>query len=312
MRDRYRGFTLVELLVVISIIGILVSMLLPAVQQVRESSRRVSCQNNLRQLGHAISNYESGRQMLPAGRIGCDDIGEQMSVPFCPAGLTSEEKNGASGFIPLLPYLEQGALERQLAVNNGGLWNRDVDDLRWWQECPEKREGILVELAAFWCPSETGERISEIYQPVLAATSSYAFSSGSLGPSVTVHVTKYKNDGAFVYKVPKTLSEITDGLSNTFFVGEVVRPDLWESSNTWSYAIANADSLRTTDNPLNTQPGAGVVVERRNGAFGSSHPDGGSFLYGDGHVQFVSDSAKAEVYKGFSTINGDEVVTQID
>ena len=73
-RKRY-GFTLVELLVVIAIIGIIVGMLLPAVQSVREAARRTSCQNNFRQIGLAISNYESARQELPPGRLGCDDMG---------------------------------------------------------------------------------------------------------------------------------------------------------------------------------------------------------------------------------------------
>ena len=129
------GFTLVELLVVIAIIGILIGMLLPAVQIVRESARRTSCQNNFRQIGLAISNYESTLESLPPGRVGCDDLGESMSVPECPPGLTSEEKNGASGFVVLLPFLELGNLEEQLALDDGGLWNRDVDDIAWYMNC---------------------------------------------------------------------------------------------------------------------------------------------------------------------------------
>ena len=117
------------------------------------------------------------------------------------------------------------------------------------------------------------------------------------------------NNGAFVYKQPRSLAEVEDGLSNSFFVGEVTRPDIWESSNVWSYTIANADCLRTTDNPLNTQPGAGDVVERRNGAFASSHPGGALFLYGDGHVLFISDSIEQQLYRALSTIRGGEVAT---
>ena len=304
---RKKGFTLVELLVVIAIIGILIGMLLPAVQSVREAARRVTCQNNLRQIGIALLNYESSFMSLPPGRVGCDDIGEQMQVSQCHSALTSEEKNGASGFVAILPQLEQGNLSEALRVENGGLWNRDVDDLDWWRNFPMKRSGIQVQLPVFWCPSESGKRESDVYQPILAATSSYAFSNGSLGPDNPVHTTKYKNDGAFFYHTKIRLADVGDGLSNTFFAGEVVRPDTNESSNVWSYAIANGDCLRTTTNPLNTRPGDGIVVELRNGAFGSSHPGGGMFLYGDGHVNFVDDSIQISTYRGFSTIDGGEV-----
>ena len=157
-------------------------------------------------------------------------------------------------------------------------------------------------------PGENGDRISNVYQPVTAATSSYAFSNGSLGPSSKFYITKYKNNGAFVYKTPRTLAEVDDGLSSSFFVGEVIRPDIWESSNVWSYTIANADCLRSTDNPLNTLPGAGDVLERRNGAFASSHPGGSLFLYGDGHVGFISDSVEQQLYQELSTINGGEAI----
>jgi len=306
-----RGFTLVELLVVIAIIGILIAMLLPAVQSVREAARRVTCQNNLKQIGLALLNFESAHMHLPPGRDGCDDIGEQMSVVReCHNGLTSQEKNGASGFVLILPQLEQQNLSDQIDLSNGGLWNRDVDDLNSWWNVPAKREAVEKFLPIFWCPSQTGEILSDVYHPVQAGTSCYALSSGSLGPDNAVHTTKYKNDGAFFYHRTIALSQFRDGLSNSFFAGEVLRPDTNESSNVWTYAIANADCLRTTTNPLNTIPGDGIVVELRNGAFGSSHPSGGSFVYGDGHVSYMDDSIDIATYRLLSSIADGEVIPQ--
>ena len=135
-----------------------------------------------------------------------------------------------------------------------------------------------------------------------AATASYALVQGSLGPDSPLHVAKFENNGMFLYVVRRKPAQVTDGLSKTTMIGEVVLSDAWESSNTWSYALVNADCLRTTRNQLNTQPGAGVVLERQNGAFGSYHFGGANFCFADGHVQFVADSIEQRVYEAQSTI----------
>jgi prepilin-type N-terminal cleavage/methylation domain-containing protein len=305
------GFTLVELLVVISIIAVLIGMLLPAIQSIREAARRATCQNNLKQVVLAISLYESSFQHLPPGRIGCDDTGDQMALVYCPPELPSEEKTGASGFVSILPQIEQQALSDELDVDAGGLWNRDVDDLGWYSDSG-KYYGVKKHVSTYWCPSENGSRMSDAYYPVRAATSSYAFSNGTLGPEAPEWMTKFENDGAFLYRRVHPLRDIRDGLSTTFFVGEVVQPDTWESSNVWTYALANADCLRSTSNPLNTRPGEGVVLELRNGAFASSHPGGGLFAFGDGHVGFVREQIDQATYRGLSTVSGREVVSGDD
>ena len=304
-----KGFTLVELLVVVAIIAILIALLLPAVQAAREAARRSSCMNHQKQVGLAIANYESAFNRLPPGRVGCDDSGDQIQLAECPPGLNPSQKTAASGFVVILPQLEQQALHDQLAVEVGGLWNRNVDDLNWYQDAA-KCKGIKRRIEVLVCPSDLAEPISTVYSPVLAATGSYALAQGSRGPGTELHVVKYRNDGVFLYVTRRRTQQIVDGLSKTMLLGEVVLADTWESSNTWTYSLVHADCLRSTANPLNTWPGAGATVDRQNGAFGSYHPGGALFCFADGHVQFVSDDTELRVYRGMSTIAGGELLDE--
>jgi prepilin-type N-terminal cleavage/methylation domain-containing protein/prepilin-type processing-associated H-X9-DG protein len=301
-----RAYTLVELLVTIAIIAVLVGLMLPAVQAAREAARRTACTNHQKQVALALLDYEQTHRCLPAGRIGCDDTGDVMPVDVCPAGLAPEEKTAASGFVSILPGLEQQQLYDQLSVEVGGLWNRNVDDLDWYADM-DKCKAIKQHLAVLRCPSDTAERLSDVYNPVIAATGSYALSQGSLGPYHPLDEVKFDNNGAFLYVRQRKLRQLTDGTSGTFLLGEVVLADTWESSNTWTYALVHADSLRTTANPLNTQPGAGTSYDRQNGAFGSEHPGGALFAFADGHVDFVSDAVAKDVYRAMSTIAGGEL-----
>lgn len=114
-----QGFTLVELLVVIAIIGILVALLLPAVQAAREAARRAQCTNNLKNIGLAMVNYESSKRAFPAGRYGCDTFG----TDIC-SGVAQEDRVGPSAFVAILPYLEEVSLFDQFSQNNfkNGPW----------------------------------------------------------------------------------------------------------------------------------------------------------------------------------------------
>lgn len=299
---RREAFTLVELLVVISIIGILVSLLLPAVQAARESARKVACQNRQKQIGLAMHNFESAHKRFPAGRWGCDDWGH-MATNLCPRNASPVQKSGASGLIEILPFVEQAPLAKQLDVENGGLWNRNVDDIEWYTSNSNKREAVLRPVQIFKCPSDTSEPISDVYFPLNAATGSYAMVAGTLGADSTEFTVKYENTGMFLYKKSTKHREVTDGLSNTIMHGEVRNSDTWESSNIWSYAISHADTLRTTRNPLNTRPGDGIAKDRQNGAFGSMHGGGAFFCYADGHLEWISDSIDKQLYDDLATIS---------
>jgi prepilin-type N-terminal cleavage/methylation domain-containing protein/prepilin-type processing-associated H-X9-DG protein len=314
-----RGFTLVELLVVIAVLGILFALLLPAIEAAREAARRSSCTNNLAQISRAVLNYESGERNFPPGRIGCDDTSD---IPACPPGLPAEKKTAASGFVSILPQLELAGLYDLLDVEHGGLWNRNVDDLGWYS-VPGKARGVRQRPEVFVCPSDLSEPLTEFYAPVIAATGSYAFVQGTMGParsngaaspgyqmerSAKV-VAKYENDGLFRYVMRRRAGEVVDGLSNTMMAGEVIFAHDYSSINTWTYARLNADSLRTTANPLNTPPGEGEYRDgQQNGAFASEHPGGGVFAFADGHTEFIEESIEPWTYRALSTIAGEEVV----
>jgi len=296
------GFTLVELLVVIATIGILAAVLTPAVQSAREAARRATCQNNLRQLGLALHHHASVHREFPAGRRGCDSWGASDTRSPCTGNASPAQMTGASGFISMLDYLELDALSDQLDVPDGGLWNNDTNDVNWYFNSDRKRLGVQSRPAVMVCPSAVAEPLSDVYFPVIAATGSYALSSGSLGPTDPKWRVKYRNNGLFVYFDKRRSADVRDGLSNTFAAGEVRAADRWESSNTWTYAITHADGLRSTKNPLNTFPGDGIVEDRQNGAFGSMHPGGALFLFADGHVDFVSNDIDLSLYRRLSVI----------
>ena len=137
VRDR-RGFTLVELLVVIAIIGILIGMLLPAVQAVREAARRTACSNNLRQLGLALHNYESALGEFPPSRLGPDfSISSSITEQF---GATSSFQSWTT---VMLPYVEQASLGNMYDFNSPWFDNANSNNL----------ELIQTQLSLFNCPS---------------------------------------------------------------------------------------------------------------------------------------------------------------
>ncbi|QDV72113.1 DUF1559 domain-containing protein [Botrimarina mediterranea] len=312
-KSTQRGFTLVELLVVIAIIGILVALLLPAVQAAREAARRNQCVNNLKNIALAILNYEDTNGGLPP------------ATPFfdqCPeTGKVSEiNKHRISGFVLILPQLEEGALYDQYQLDKSPyVWMSDNTGNNWHrlpgrEGLPEARPDIYV------CPSEQSPAIHENPDPgpirngLKPATGTYAFVTGSIGPPEVGVSAKCDNTGAFRYGNPIALRKVIDGLSKTFFVGEVIDPHTRKGSNIWSFAARHADSMRTTTNPLNTAPGLGLVIDfgatqGSNGAFASRHPGGANFAYGDGHVEFLPEEIDMDSYRALSTIASEDFVT---
>ncbi len=319
------GFTLVELLVVIAIIGILIGMLLPAVQAVREAARRIQCANNLRQISLAALNYESANSKLPPGRLGCDFGDASTADPnFCAATFG----NGASGFAILLPQLENNNLFELLELDElDAAWtiiNSGPDTLHAdFLGDPIKVEAVGTSLSVFNCPSNSAESQADDnftgytgFTPVLPAVGSYALCTGTRGPSFgVVDPVKFANDGLALYRMSVTLAEISDGTSNTFWVGEAAMGDKndMDQYNIWSFADRHTSSMRSTENPLNTPPGLGSVVGNSrtpsaNGAFISEHPGGALFGFSDGHTVFIAESIDLITYRALSSRNLGEVV----
>jgi prepilin-type N-terminal cleavage/methylation domain-containing protein/prepilin-type processing-associated H-X9-DG protein len=189
-----RGFTLVELLVVIAIIGVLVALLLPAVQAAREAARRSSCKNNLKQLGLAALNHESAKGHLPPSAL------VDLTV-------TSTPNNGSWGVHGrLLPYMEQQSL-RQL-VNLEVAWDNQM-----------AISGVKIE--PFQCPSD--DKAQEIRDPgggkALLYPTTYGFNLGTW--FVFDPATREGGDGVFFPNSNMPLANITDGTSNTLLAAEV-------------------------------------------------------------------------------------------
>lgn len=304
MSNYKKGFTLVELLVVIAIIGILVGLLLPAVQAAREAARRMQCSNNLKQLGIALHNYHDTFSVFPPGRMSCDG----WTGGPC-TGKTWLQKPGTSGLVMLLPFMELDTLYDQFGGFQAGSLFPAGGPATWRTTAIDA--AIKTRPEAFVCPSATAG-------PTYSgdATGSYVFVHGRRGPSFgTDQVNlKHGNTGVFNYLAAYSMSDILDGTAQTLAFGEVLDADKPESSNRWTVGSRHLDSLRSTENPINTPPGTGPITltiygSVLNGAMGSRHPGGSMFGFCDGHVAFLSETVDMTIYRAVATRAGGETIS---
>ena len=316
-----RAFTLVELLVVIAIIGILIALLLPAVQAAREAARRMQCVNNMKQITLAMANYEEALKCFPPGRVGSDCNDSGGLPPLRPDGSRAwdMQRTSSSGFAMILPFIELQGLYDQIGWQHGALMpskcgiGPSVDN--WLNYIPNADEVLATRPAIYVCPSSNDEPYFEgapptgWTEPLRFATGSYALCTGECGASWRCPM-KMWNTGMFVYVRSLEASDCKDGLSNTFFVGELIGSHTFEGYSRWWRGSRLTDSLRDTDNPLNTPPGAGIVnLTKNNGAFGSEHPGGGNFGFGDGHVSFIPDTIDFRIYRSLSSRADGQIVS---
>ena len=236
------AFTLVELLVVIAIIGILIGMLLPAIQSVRESARSIVCRNNLRQMGLALQNYHSTFMHFPAGVTG-----------WRPFGSADQSKLNLAWSVFILPQLEQENLYRQL-------------DLSQAYDSPANHDAATQPVSVYQCPSATGGPTKDDALGVINYGGIYGERINS------------RNDppkGCMIFDDPISISDVTDGTSNTLIVSE----DSQFSDGQW----INGRNVFDQAFPINSAPAFENDIR-------SNHAGGANGVFADGHVQFLSET----------------------
>jgi prepilin-type N-terminal cleavage/methylation domain-containing protein/prepilin-type processing-associated H-X9-DG protein len=308
MRTR-RGFTLIELLVVIAIIGVLISLLLPAVQKVRETAARIQCKNNLKQIGLALHCYHDRMNGLPPAYFSNLLPGTQPSDPD--GDCTWNETGPGWGWGTfLLNDLEQNNLYRQIR------FDLDIKD-------PTNADARTMTLKVYICPSEPHPNpfmtVDANGNPlVMVAHGSYI---GMNGAPNGVTSDAFDNNGAFLRNTRLQMKDITDGLSNTLFIGERCTN---MSNTTWVGAVQGSvvPDLRYKDTPdqmANAEGDAALVLAHGStthlpnnpvvtdaDATASFHTNGVSFLFGDGSVQSINSGIDPNVYQALCTRNGGE------
>ncbi len=314
---RRQGFTLIELLVVIAIIAILIGLLLPAVQKVREAAARAQCQNNLKQVGLAAQNHHDTYKRFPSGLN--LPISGQSGAVFAGNALVTSGKIGppplpglfVSWGEALLPFIEQANLQKKLVLTQ-----------REYANCngPSSTGAQVVQI--FLCPSDF------MAQPVTTYTTggtTYYFgmnSYGANGGTRSWYITNMTTDGVFWINSRVRMDDIRDGTSNTLLFGERYHNDpVYTGIQTlggWAWANYNApqDYLLSTPVPVNYQIPKGTALnfslqDDRACAFGSGHTGGANFCMADGSVQFLTLTGNTDLplLQALSTRNGGEVAS---
>ncbi|MBN2296626.1 MAG: DUF1559 domain-containing protein [Pirellulales bacterium] len=299
---RYTGFTLVELLVVIAIIGILIALLLPAVQAAREAARRMQCTNNLKQIGLGVHNYAgTSRDYFPQG----------------------SPDTGLYGlFFKLLPYIEKQAIHDQvdMSVPATDVINNHV------------REMVID---TYICPSWSDKTTTKITTPgsytqgaILLYQGVGGYTPNPTGIDSSKGIPSGNGDmpynGMFAWGKLVRMNDVTDGLSSTLMVGEFVQRDTthqtypgnvrgWMIGGNWtgppgSYSF-KVVSKGVPNQQLDRYSASWQLITPYNHLpFGSKHQGGCNFVFGDGSVHFINGEIELDTFRCMATINGGETI----
>jgi prepilin-type N-terminal cleavage/methylation domain-containing protein/prepilin-type processing-associated H-X9-DG protein len=313
---RRKAFTLIELLVVIAIIGILIALLLPAVQKIRDAAARMSCSNNLHQLGLAAHNFHDSNNRFPSA------VNIPYTVPVLAGNCPTAPIPGKyiSFFQALLPYVEQGPLYNQFDFTHDQYTNAAT---------PNSPANQIVK--TYLCPSDAAPQhttYSTTSATFYFAANTYVANSGIVG----FYTGSMDQTGIFYINSSVTMTGISDGTSNTFMFGERNRldpnldvvyghgtppqPDFFEEHSGWAWtnSLPGFDYLGGASVPINwkfppvTKDPGFTFEDQRFSSYGSQHTAGANFCFADGSVRFLSQNVPLTVLQQLSTRNGGEVI----
>jgi prepilin-type N-terminal cleavage/methylation domain-containing protein/prepilin-type processing-associated H-X9-DG protein len=285
--SRPRAFTLLELMFVVGIIGILIALLLPAIQSAREQARRAQCSNNLVQLGIAMGNYASTHSVLPPGVVNDKGPIVNQSVGYHHAWT-----------VQILPFIGQDNVYRRF----------DLDESIY---APSNETARTVMISTFMCPSSSrGWSASGSW---VAGTISYAGCHHDVEAPIAAD-----NHGVLYLNSRVRFDDITDGLAQTILLGELKsnEPDILNWASGTRATLRNTGSGLNSENPLtllfasiadlneaDRQVAAarmyaeGAISVNFVGGFSSWHPQGGNFVFCDGSVRFIKQSVQQRHYQ---------------
>jgi len=314
--SRRTGFTLVELLVVIAIIGILVALLLPAVQAAREAGRRSQCGNNLKQIALAMHNYHDTLKLLPPGNI---TVGNCCGAP-----------SWTNCFIAILPFMENSPLFNQYNHNQNNFHSTQTP----------VRTALVP---SYQCPTDPNAAVKKIDRPesgpgsgIDYTMSSYRAVAGKYnGTNNKWDSGESMNGQAMFWRGPlhvvsgphsfggvgrthcETLASITDGTSNTMLVSEFHTKTRPRRGTFWAYSYTSYAAGSASDQARSRIPdydrctaigGNGGADPCKRGLGASFHPGGAQASLCDGSVRFISNTVTIPVWQAIATIAGGEAV----
>ncbi|HEY2783630.1 MAG TPA: DUF1559 domain-containing protein [Fimbriiglobus sp.] len=311
---RRRAFTLLELLVVLAIIMVLVGLLLPAVQKIRAAAYRLSCQNNLKQIGLAIHHYVQVNGRLPPGYL-YQDNGE---IPAnllprvydfpAPVVYTYSHNPGWGWASYILPYVEQTPVYNRIEFKKNAT-DPSFADIR------------VVPMAVFSCPADSGVGRFTVHDvngvPIGdASTNSYTASNGQ---NSNMLKEPFRGTGMFQRNSSFTFADVTDGLGQTFMIGEkgaffVKAPWVGVMSGGVIETTPGAPVFRSVMHPGPSMVMARILSRGLNSPnaepydYFSPHPGVVNFAFGDGSVRPVKDTANIQVLRALASRNEGDVV----